>query len=484
MSQKEALLAAVAIIKANKKAPIPPGWVEATLLAIEKPNETTKTTVDNIIAGLEEHAIMTSLNAFKYTHLPLKLPTLESIKSIVAFQSVIDERNRATEALARDGIAISVSAKPTPAESDKGTGKYVISLEDLKGRSFDVAAGTLNEPAENKVTLDDGKGGQKTFYGFTFTPNKSSLMLPNNITEKLNKSLLNVVGLMVDPAKIKKYGNFWFASAPGLQTTASKEKKLPIPLGFASTALNAQLAKTDRTLIHFLANTTRKGVTYPTLYKNSLEFVETHKALSFEGLIAELRKGPKEIAPLTPAWINYFEHTYKNYKMSNEAIASRITVGAMSSPALLNFEASTKKMHEAISLDTAPSNKTHTKNQAKNTHKDLPPIKKAGGGTLSEILTAEFETYTDELSPEQLSKKMLEAASPNMILPMSNDDIKAVHNMVDTMQSHPGLASHSIHWLSAFIHEKQVQQLGIQPQNKNEKRDTSAPSESVRRTRG
>jgi hypothetical protein len=484
MSQKEALLAAVAIIKSNKKAPIPIGWIEATLLAIENPNETTKITVDNIIAGLEEHAIMTSLNAFKYTHLPIRLPTSESVKSIVAFQSVIDERNRATEALARDGVAISISVKPTPVESDKGTGKYVISLEDLKGRAFDIAAGTLNQPTENKVTLDDGKGRQKTFYGFTFTPNKSSVMLPSNITEKLNKSLLNVVGLMVDPAKINKYRNFWFASAPGLQTTASKEKKLPIPLGFASTALNAQLAKTDRTLIHFLANTTRKGVTYTTLYKNSLDFVETHKALPFDGLITELRKGPKEIAPLTPAWINYFEHTYKNYKMSNEAIASRITVGAMSSPALLNFEAPTKKMHEAISLDAAPLNKAHTPTKQNNsTHNDLQPIKKASGGTLSEILTSEFETYTDELTPEQLSKKMLEAASPNMILPMSNDDIKAVHNMVDTMQSHPGLASHSIHWLSAFIHEKQVHQLGIQPQNNNG-RDTNTPSDSVRRTRG
>lgn len=418
--------------------------------------------VDGVLEFLSQHAVALSLDSFKFSSLPIQWGGNKKNGIGIDFiYTVMSQRVAANDALARDGVALSMSY-------DEPGNKFFMLMEDMKGRTHPLAWGEPRHGMQ-KFKLVDGKKKTTQMNGLDMRkPIKISSALPPEFADRIKKIFEKTILVKPRIDGFKEHNSLWFCDKDGVSIAPDgvSDKIIPVPFNYPSATTNAQISKLDKTIIPYLSNAARIGPTMKTLTREFSSAFEESKELPGEKFTKAIQEKMSQIKGVSKKFsLPASALVVSTNKSESDNFRVRVVLDAfLRAGAMLNVNASQKRQHSGVVLK-------NRKEKPKPTSVEDMKVSIPDDAPLKSVFLENYKNTTSV----QLAKKLLEAAHPDGILPLTAQDIQNLEKITSTMQTVPDTAQHGLVWFSAIVKEKQMELIQIAP--KFEREEELAPEE-------
>lgn len=421
---------------------------------------------------INKHVDSTELDIFKYSKLNILWST--TLTNPYACKDILLSRFHATNSLARFGVSFSLN-------HNKISNRVTLYAEDLKGRHVPLVVLDNQEAKPYKI---ENKGTHHYYRSFV-EPNVDGNI--QFIHPSLNESgakdemlrIFNRAVLFTEHVEdLDQHKDFFFCKKEGVKFPGCDEPKIPILVNTNHNSTPAQFNKIEPGFLKKVSNALRYGPSYETIKKtfNSLmdevngsilDPIDTAKSLERE--LAKITKKTNKVNDITQQrMVSILDNITGNSTQRELALVSLFinSAGAIK----FNPNDGAKLKHTPIDFverkatkngnanptpkpERAP-NKTNKATPKSRTQPDITPPKGA---------LAIFEQYHEDLTAEQLSRKLIEELSTSgSLLPLSVDEIKTINTFVETMKNMPTTAASGLNWLADIVKEKEMSLLEVE----------------------
>lgn len=410
---------------------------------------------------ITRHLETLKLDAFKFTSLPIRWAYKQD--AIINIKHSLIDRDNATKMLAQYGVAIHP-------EFDYKKKTLTLYAEDMKGRFHELlkAQNGTDTPLPLK---EDADTAFKSYYT-TFPLKGISSELPNELTQGLRRFFEKAAFIHAHPDRLKYHYERWETPKDGVLLAGNATApKLPVAAHITHHSLHRQLNLFDPSIIKDLSNSVRFGPTQKTiskLYKEALHG-STSDPKSIANTLAMLNKANKKIGEKTKIKLKFTDNIESLLTRDDIDIDDKISFlshDILKGGSMIKQIKTEKFYHSPISFEPSEKREPKPKPDKASSTEATAPL----GGDKNNELYAVFSRYQENLTPEQLSIKLIEVLHPNGLLPFSAGDISKINSMVETMQQMPHLAKNGLNWLSDIVVEKSLELINQEPEQKLESR--------------
>lgn len=416
---------------------------------------------------ITRHLETLKLDAFKFTSLPIRWAYKQD--AIINIKHSLIDRDNATKMLAQYGVAIHP-------EFDYKKKTLTLYAEDMKGRFHELlkAQNGTDTPLPLK---EDADTAFKSYYT-TFPLSGISSELPNELTQGLRHFFEKAAFIHAHPDRLKYHYERWETPKDGVLLAGNATApKLPVAAHITHHSLHRQLNLFDPSIIKDLSNGVRFGPTQKTiskLYKEALHG-STSDPKSIANTLVMLNKANKKIGEKTKIKFKFTDNIEALLARDDIDIDDKLSFlshDILKGGSMITKIKTEKLYHSPISFELSEEREPKPK-------PDKTPSKEAttqlGGKDKNNDLYSVFSRYQENLTPEQLSIKLIEVLHPKGLLPLSAGDISKINSMVETMQQMPHLAKNGLNWLSDIVIEKSLELINQEPEPKPKPENRNSP---------
>jgi hypothetical protein len=410
-------------------------------------------------------------NPFKFTNLPVgenKLTTHSQLS--VALQG----RLHANAMLAQDGVALRFSYQGT---------RVKLLAEDLKGRTHPIALWHYGHDKQDVYSSQfkniANQDLSKTMSVDLQEGRTDDYLHGAHIRAKMEKLSDRVMLVVHNPLKAAELNDLWFCKPDGL-IHGSRKGVIPILTGSYHPSVHAQLNKIDRSIIPYIANGTKKGPTYNTLYKKLSDVYKISQDASptlFTDRLAQIFADLGEKVDIKAD--NWKKSSRPDLRKHAHLYIPTLISEALSTDVGFDPTASFNKTHKKVGFPSIKSDipnlqidspvvkravpPTHTTTEFTQRKQSSSNVKKAVSlppeeHKLIDIdeLKEVFLNFRETIPLKQLANKLIQTLAQGELLPLAMDDIKSINGIVETMDRQPNLSENGLNWIIELVNEKKL----------------------------